>query len=110
MNSTISRIKLTQSLALLAVVLVALSGCAGPIKRTSQPPSGTALPTIERISRPGIYEGYSQPLYREWNKTSRYVTVRDGTKLAVDIYRPVQDGKLVSIPLPVIWTHNRYHR
>jgi putative CocE/NonD family hydrolase len=36
--------------------------------------------------------------------------MRDGTKLAALILRPAQDGKTVSTPLPVIWTHNRYHR
>jgi putative CocE/NonD family hydrolase len=36
--------------------------------------------------------------------------MRDGTKLAVDILRPSLNGKPVETPLPVIWTHQRYHR
>ncbi len=36
--------------------------------------------------------------------------MRDGTKLAALILRPAEDGKPVSTPLPVIWTHIRYHR
>ena len=36
--------------------------------------------------------------------------MRDGTKLAALIIRPAQDGETVETPLPVIWTHNRYHR
>ena len=64
----------------------------------------------EKISIPGVYKGYSQPVYEEWVRISQYVPVRDGTKLAVDIFRPRQDGKPVSEPLPLIWTHNRYHR
>jgi hypothetical protein len=36
--------------------------------------------------------------------------MRDGTKLAALIIRPAQDGKTVMTSLPVIWTHNRYHR
>jgi putative CocE/NonD family hydrolase len=108
--NTISPIKRIQTLVLLAVVFVALWACSDRSTGTTSLPSETAVPTIERISHPGIYEGYSQPLYNQWNKTSQYVTVRDGTKLAVDIYRPIQDGKPVSAPLPVIWTHNRYHR
>ena len=32
---------------------------------------------------------------REWIKTSQYVAVRDGTRLAVDIYRPAIDGRAV---------------
>jgi hypothetical protein len=36
--------------------------------------------------------------------------MRDGTKLAAIILRPARDGEPVKTPLPVIWTHNRYHR
>jgi putative CocE/NonD family hydrolase len=64
----------------------------------------------ERISRPGQYKGYSQPIYEEWVRSSQYITVRDGTKLAVDIFRPARDGNTVSEPLPAVWTHDRYHR
>ena len=103
-------IKRIQTGALLVVLFLTFSACRGRTAGTTPLPSETAVPTIEQISHPGIYEGYSQALYKEWSKTSQYVTVRDGTKLAVDIYRPVQDGKPVSTPLPVIWTHNRYHR
>lgn len=64
----------------------------------------------EKISQPGEYEGYSEPLYDEWVRISQYVTVRDGTKLAADIFRPSVDGVAVDEPLPVVWTHHRYHR
>jgi putative CocE/NonD family hydrolase len=78
-------------------------------------PSPTAVSTAtpeERVSRPGVYQGYSHELYpnRGWVKISQYITVRDGTKLAIDIYRPAEFGHPVSTPLPVIWTHTRYHR
>ncbi|MGE5597763.1 MAG: CocE/NonD family hydrolase, partial [Bacteroidota bacterium] len=63
-----------------------------------------------RVSRPGEYEGYSQPRYGQWVRASQYVTVRDGTRLAVDIFRPAVDGKPATEPLPVIWTHTRYGR
>jgi putative CocE/NonD family hydrolase len=36
--------------------------------------------------------------------------MRDGTKLALDIFRPARNGAAVSDPLPVIWTYDRYHR
>ncbi len=64
----------------------------------------------EKVSRPGEYSGYSRPIYDEWVRTSQYVAVRDGTKLALDIFRPAQNGQPVGLPLPVIWSHNRYHR
>lgn len=63
-----------------------------------------------KVSEPGKYRGYSQPVYNEWVRTSQYVSVRDGSKLAVDIFRPAQGGQPVSEPLPVIWTHDRYQR
>lgn len=62
------------------------------------------------ISKLGEYSGYSQPIYQEWVRSSVYVTVRDGTKLAVDIFRPAKNGEPAEEPLPVIWTHHRYHR
>lgn len=49
-------------------------------------------------------------MYEEWVRFSQYVPVRDGTRLAVDIIRPAKEGKPVEEPLPVIWTHHRYHR
>jgi uncharacterized protein len=63
-----------------------------------------------KVSSPGRYEGYSAPLYSEWVRTSRYIPARDGTKLAIDIYRPSVGGKPVSEPLPVIWTFTPYRR
>lgn len=63
-----------------------------------------------KLSRPGEYRGYSSPLYDDYLRASQYVTVRDGTRLAVDIYRPAQGGAAVDDPLPVLWTHHRYHR
>jgi putative CocE/NonD family hydrolase len=120
--------KRTRSLLYFAVTLVLLSGCVGPAATNSPLPiaATNSTPTIEapavtaaslppstperRVSRPGTYMGYSQPLYRERTSTSQYITMRDGTKLAALILRPAQDGKTVSTPLPVIWTHIRYHR
>lgn len=63
-----------------------------------------------RVSKLGQYRGYSQPIYSEWVRTSEYVAVRDGTKLAVDIFRPAKNRVPVGEPLPVLWTHHRYHR
>ncbi len=70
----------------------------------------TAAQSDTRVSRPGEYQGYSEMLYDGWVRTSQYVAVRDGTRLAVDIFRPTLKGAVVEDPLPVIWTHDRYHR
>ncbi len=61
-------------------------------------------------SRPGVYRGYSEARYSEWIKTSQYVAVRDGTRLAVDIYRPAVDGLAVEERFPVVWMHTPYRR
>ena len=63
-----------------------------------------------KISSPGKYKGYSNPVYDEWVRISQYVPVRDGTRLAVDIFRPSRVGKPVSEPLPLIWTLTPYRR
>jgi len=70
----------------------------------------TAAQSPDRVSRFGEYRGYSEPLYDDWVRVSQYVPARDGTRLAVDIFRPAVDGEPVSDPLPVIWTFHRYHR
>jgi uncharacterized protein len=120
--------KQTRSLLFFIVILALLSSCAGLALKNSALPSATTIPASAisaptvtaaslptntpegRLSQPGKYKGYSQPLYDEISTTSQYITMRDGTKLAALILRPAQDGKAVSTRLPVIWTHNRYHR
>ncbi len=65
------------------------------------------------ISRPGAYEGYSDAIYAdEYEMTSRYVRVSDGTRLAMDLYRPKDKttGSVIDTPLPVLWMHTPYNR
>jgi putative CocE/NonD family hydrolase len=57
----------------------------------------------DRMSRPGVYSGYSRMLYKEIVHNSQYLTMRDGIKLAATIYRPAVAGKAVETPYPVIW-------
>ncbi|MFO7979918.1 MAG: CocE/NonD family hydrolase [Candidatus Aminicenantes bacterium] len=73
--------------------------------------SGTVLgQEPEKISSLGKYQGYSQEKYDSWVRFSQYLTMRDGTKIAIDIIRPAVDDKPVEEPLPVVWTHTRYRR
>lgn len=44
----------------------------------------------------------------DYARESRYVAVRDGTRLAVNIYRPAHDGTAVTEPLPVIFAFTPY--
>ncbi len=64
----------------------------------------------EKVSKPGHYYGYSEQLYQEIIRSSQYVPGYNGTKLAVDIYRPAQNGQPVSAPLPVIIINTQYQR
>jgi putative CocE/NonD family hydrolase len=64
----------------------------------------------ERVSRPGEYRGYSEPVYDGWRRSSFYLAMRDGVRLAVDLIRPTRQGTPHPDPLPVVWTHHRYNR
>ncbi len=64
----------------------------------------------EKFSSFGKYQGYSTERFDSWVRFSQYLTMRDGTQIAVDIIRPAVDGKPVEEPLPVVWTHTRYRR
>lgn len=64
----------------------------------------------DRISRPSEYTGWSEQAYNAYIRTSFYVPVRDGTKLAVDLYRPTKGGAVASEKLPVVWMHSPYNR
>jgi putative CocE/NonD family hydrolase len=61
-------------------------------------------------TRPARDQGSDHTLRAlNWACESRYVAVRDGTHLAVNVLRPTVGGDPVSERLPVIWAHNRYH-
>jgi putative CocE/NonD family hydrolase len=71
---------------------------------------GTSAQAEERVSSFGVYTGYSDTAYDGWKRTSLYVSVRDGTRLAMDVYRPTVNGVLHKDPLPVVWVAKRYQR
>ena len=64
--------------------------------------------TQEKISQPGQYSGYSQPIYHGMVCRSVYVPMRDGVRLAVDYCLPqgLPDGEKI----PTIMTQTRYWR
>ncbi|MCP5101749.1 MAG: CocE/NonD family hydrolase [bacterium] len=82
-----------------------------------------AVSASGKISKPGQYSGYSEPVYDDWVRASRYVTVRedtaDETRLAIDLFFPSKEGKLFyehldengqPVKLPAVWAHVPYHR
>ena len=58
----------------------------------------------------GRYAGYSEERFGDGVRSSCYVEMHDGVRLAVDILRPTSGGAPVEEPLPALWTHARYHR
>ena len=91
----------------LSTISVAMSA---DIKTAEFCPLPEAGQVSSPVSRFGCYSGYSEPLYDEFQRESRYLATRDGTRLAVDIYRPVENGMPVTKPLPVIFSYARYWR
>ncbi len=54
----------------------------------------------------GRYHGYTVPQYDGWQRRSRYLTMRDGVKVAIDIFLPTRAGELPDQPLPAIFRHH----
>ena len=73
-----------------------LNGCATngtKTQATPQPETDMSKETVssEPISKPGTYEGYSSVLYDGYELTSRYMEVRDGTKIVSNTRRIMRD-------------------
>jgi putative CocE/NonD family hydrolase len=51
-----------------------------------------------------------QANYDGHQRTSFYVAVRDGTRLAVDLFQPTRNGVVSTEKLPVVWMHSPYNR
>src|SRR5258706_15375379 len=64
-----------------------------------------ALPVCARTSKPGEYSGFSDERFEGFVLNSQYVAAQDGTRLAVDIYRPANAGKAADEKLPVVLIH-----
>ncbi len=83
-------------------LLLALGRLTAPAAEPQRPP--------ERISKPGQYQGYSQARFDGWQRTSQYIPMRDGTRIAIDVLRPAKSNVIHEERLPVIWEHRRYQR
>ena len=63
-----------------------------------------------KISKPGLYQGFSAPVYNNSVRHSVYVQVHDGTKLAVDYYIPAIQMEEQKGTWPVILEFTPYDR
>lgn len=66
--------------------------------------------TGAKVSRLGEYRGYSSAFYDGYVRTSTYVPIRDGVRIALDIFRPARNGTPAGERLPVVLVMRRYHR
>jgi putative CocE/NonD family hydrolase len=62
------------------------------------------------ISEFGKYQGYSEALYDGTQRTSDYLTLSDGTRLAYDLIIPTKKGVPADEPLPVLFKYTPYDR
>ncbi len=67
--------------------------------------ASAAEPTPQKVSEFGVYQGYSTERYPDQIKSSFYLPMRDGVRLAVDLYRPGVGGKPAEGRFPVVWHH-----
>lgn len=68
-----------------------------------------ATTSTEQVSEPFNYSGYSTAEYTSYTKTSQYVEMSDGTKIAVDIYLP-SGGPELEEGYPVVFQYTPYGR
>jgi hypothetical protein len=64
----------------------------------------------EKVSRFGEYQGYSELVYDGVQRTSDYLTLPDGTRLAYDLFLPVKDEVVADDPLPTLFKYTPYGR
>ena len=60
----------------------------------------------DKVSSFGVYQGYSPQAFPDQIKSSIYLPMRDGVRLAVDLYRPGINGKAAEGRFPVVWHHS----
>jgi hypothetical protein len=64
----------------------------------------------EKVSEFGKYSGYSAQTYNGSKRTSDFLKLSDGTRLAYDLFIPTKNGKLADEPLPVLFKYTPYDR
>jgi uncharacterized protein len=93
--------------AIRTIVALGLATASGLMAARMHPTTAAAQ---SRVSKPGEYSGYAAKVYDGQQRSSFYVPMRDGTRLAVDLVRPTKNGVLATEKLPVVWMHSPYNR
>jgi hypothetical protein len=66
--------------------------------------------TQEKVSEFGKYHGYTEDVYDSDIRTSDFLTLPDGTRLAYDLFIPTKDGVPANGPLPTLFKYTPYNR
>ena len=82
--------------AVMLLVIVS-TACSGNSKTT-------------KISEFGQYQGYSQTMYDGSKRTSHYLILASGTRLACDLFLPTKKGVSSAERLPVLFKYTPYDR
>ena len=64
----------------------------------------------EMVSEFGKYRGFTEAVYDGTRRTSDYLTLSDGTRLAYDVVIPTKKGVPADKPLPVLFKYTPYGR
>ena len=64
----------------------------------------------QKVSDFGKYQGYSEAIYDGTRRSSDYLTLSNGTRLAYDLILPTKKGVPAGEPLPVLFKYTPYLR
>jgi len=64
----------------------------------------------EKVSELGRYKGYSKAIYDGAERSSDYLSLKNGTRLAYDLILPTRKGVRASERLPVLFKYTPYLR
>ena len=64
----------------------------------------------EKISTINVYRGYSQEVADSYQRSSEYVSMEDGCRIAVDVLQPTRGGERLPGPLPTVVLATGYRR
>ena len=93
--------KFGQGLALAGLLSLSLAARANPAKRGAKTGSE---PSTGKVSKPFEYSGYTSEDFKGIAKHSEYVPMKDGVKLAADIYLPAQGPAQKAFPVIIEYT------
>ena len=63
-----------------------------------------------KVSQFGRYQGHSEAVYDGYQRSSQYLVLGDGTRLAYDLYLPTKGGVPADQPLPTLFKYTPYLR